>query len=558
MANSSTTPPQPVDSSKLRDEYNRGSQHGETKGYEKGLTEGLSRGHDNGLDEACRRLVALGGFSSKTEPTPLMRAVLHGSQDDVRFLHRIGVDFNEFSITTDPSQKDARRRSPLCAAIERNDSTLVLQLLELGALIDLEEPDGGNALLAAAVTGNEKIIFLLFERGAQALLDSQYRIGELKALDPICVAVQHSHTPAAKLLFEKRRLARLALTTHTLPLRIAARKGNYTLVDHFLKEDVDLNNQDNVKQKTPLFSAISTGQSHVIRLLSLKGANSELFDVHQRTPLLHAMSGDSELDDEGRREIISVLIENGAELEHHGGRYSALICAVVKSNMRFVELLIEQGADINYIPHRETGMKPALYEALSRGSHEIAKVLFRAGASLSNTNELCECVFEKAITKGDLSILKLLLSQRNLKNYIEDWSQERVGPLHLAISHGQARLIPYLVECGANVEFASSQGDEGNYRPLHHAAKMMDFEAVTRLLHLGANPKQKTTTGVCVKCKARPNDKPGLYPRCFLENQRFQAHQNIDTKIAWDQVNAYIKKYGGTQPPNHSKVTKRK
>ena len=537
------------DPTKLRAEYDRGF----TKGEAHGLTEGRAKGSQ----DTRNRLLALGVFSNQSEPTPLMRAVLQKSHSDVKLLYENKVDFNQISMTMEGSSRHARRLSPLCAAVEMIDPVLVQALLDFGALIDQEQPEGSNALLIAAAIGNEDVLSKLLENKAQVLLESQHRTGEFEGYDPLCIAIHNGHTGAAKLLFEE---AGFITKAHNLPLRIAAAKGNYTVVHHLLKHHINPNNNNNPQRTAPLFSAITTGQTDIIRLLLRKNANLELFNAKNHTPLLHALFGDSELVEERRIEIIELILKENAQLQHSNGSYSALIQAVMNGHQRFVKLLVQRGADLRFVPNSQTGMKPAIYEALNRGSLDIAETLFEAGATLEERNELCACPFEEAINNGNIKTLECLLRRNTYETFLQQWPQSRVGPLHLAISESNIDMMQFLIAHGADTEFSSLQGDDGNYRPLHHAAKMLNLEAVTILLDSNVAKQEKTLNGQCVTCSTPGNRKAalpsyvqGLYPRCYLENQKSEALQNDATSILWERIERRIKEAGGNRPPYHQK-----
>ena len=222
------------------------------------------------------------------------------------------------------------------------------------------------------------------------------------------------------------------------------------------------------------------------------------------------------------------------------------------------QLLLSRQANVHHIPHHQTQLKPAIYEALTRKNLPIAQMLFAAGASLSVKNELCNCPFEHAIRMGKRPILECLLQQTPYTSFLSQWPHEREGPIHLAISSGQSDLIPFLIDRGADKEFVAVHGDVaklGNYRLLHHAANMLDYAAVSSLINSGVDTGQKTKWDQCVNCtspiRRRIAHRHGLYPRCFLENQKAAVHQASYKMGILLAIDISIQRAGGGNPPYH-------
>ena len=91
----------------------------------------------------------------------------------------------------------------------------------------------------------------------------------------------------------------------------AAIKGNVSTVKALLDEGIVDPNYQNRNRQTPLLLA-SFKQLEVVKLLLEKGANPNIADKSNLTPLLKAATG-------GDNEIVNKLIEYGAKINHQGG-----------------------------------------------------------------------------------------------------------------------------------------------------------------------------------------------------------------------------------------------
>ena len=89
----------------------------------------------------------------------LIKAVQSGDMEAVRHLLAKGVDVN--------SQDDALRGTALMYAAAKGAADTVSLLLEAGADIEIRNKHGRNALMEAARGGNEHVVELLLNHGAE-------------------------------------------------------------------------------------------------------------------------------------------------------------------------------------------------------------------------------------------------------------------------------------------------------------------------------------------------------------------------------------------------------
>jgi uncharacterized protein len=195
--------------------------------------------------------------------------------------------------------------SKLISASERGDVRAVERLLEQGASVDTRDEGGRTALIAAAFGNRLDVANLLVEAGA-----------DVNAKDE---TQQSAYLISTSEVGDDPRLLELTLrngaNVHSLDgyngtgLIRAAERGHVRVVERLLRTDIEVNHVNNLGW-TALLEAIilgDGGRSHteVVRLLVLAGANVNLADGEDVTPLEHARR-------RGYEEIVRILQSAGA------------------------------------------------------------------------------------------------------------------------------------------------------------------------------------------------------------------------------------------------------
>jgi len=105
--------------------------------------------------------------------------------------------------------------------------------------------------------------------------------------------------------------------------------------------------------------------------------------------------------------IAQFLIEKGANIHWKGGRhnYSELHIAAYNGCNEIIELLIENGADIN--ARNKRGETPLMY-AIENGKVQTAKIFIDKGADIKATNRSYESAMDYAIRYKQYEIIDIL------------------------------------------------------------------------------------------------------------------------------------------------------
>jgi ankyrin repeat protein len=185
---------------------------------------------------------------------------------------------------------------------------------------------------------------------------------------------------------------------------IACAEGLIDAVKLFLTlSKLDINMQAGQQKRTALLLASGMGQDEVIGLLIQKGANVNLGDVEDTTPLHFAAL-------HGHVSAARLLIQHGADINKTDNKgYTALIWACADNHEAVVDLLLAQpNIKINHA--RDNG-GTALLVAAANSTPSVLKKLLEKGAdlfaqaSISNVNAFAWQIAAAEEQKDNLQFL---------------------------------------------------------------------------------------------------------------------------------------------------------
>ena len=382
-----------------------------------------------------------------------------------------------------------------------------------------------TALHLAVISGHLEVVKILIEKNANAeILDSKYK-------SPLYYAIQLDRFEIVIHLIENGATINSKRKNKFKPLYIAARKGDIVLAKYFVEKGADVNAKITKYQQTALHEATGKGhltfvqflieqadahigikdkegvtalhmactQGHfeIVQYLVNKKAPIRAKDKEGNIPLHRAILGrDDKLDETATRrsiDIIQFFLEKNKSLieEKNNGGNTALLLALKKGKLGFVEFLLENGANIKA---KDKDLNNVAHIAFQRGLREYLKQFLESkNLKIDEKNAAGKSLLHLAIEEYDLQMATLLLSHG--ANFVVRDSDENT-PLHLAARTGQTELIRNLIQKKGKkiAKFLNEMNEDGN-TPLHLAVIGEHFGAVQALVDRGANVLDRNCAG---------------------------------------------------------------
>lgn len=292
------------------------------------------------------------------QSTPLLHAAASGQVELVKALLKHGAH---------PGKRDDAGNTALHVAVlcgKHNVAAELMRWMSAGQ-IDRANEIGCSALFGAVLTGDAAMVRVLLQGGAR----------------PDCYWYENQRvTP---LMFGARR-QELEIVTDLLDAG-----ARHDALDEFLE--------------TPLFHAVRGGSVACIDALADAGADVNARNVECWTPLLCAVAL-------SRADLVHALLRRGAAMAHQPRLLRSIGYASCKSeDMEF----IEEGEPCRRIlsaPYLERVPQPALLLAASEGLDEMVKLLIEAGADVNFVAANGDTALARASELGHCAIVERLLA----------------------------------------------------------------------------------------------------------------------------------------------------
>ena len=139
----------------------------------------------------------------------------------------------------------------------------------------------------------------------------------------------------------------------------------------------------------------------------IKTAGVNILDGEARTPLINAVS-------RGKAEVISWLLENGAEIDQQDrDGWSALHYAVSGKHVDFAANLLQRGANVGLKDvYGNTPLWTATFNARDK-NYALVKLLVNGGADPTSKNNVDKTPFDVAEHWADNELISILKSGQN-------------------------------------------------------------------------------------------------------------------------------------------------
>ena len=369
--------------------------------------------------------------------------------------------------------------TPLTAAVEQDDATMVQALLASGA--DVNATDGWRytPLHQAVISKNAGIVSLLLANGAD--INQPGREGAT----PLITAIQFLSLDLVELLLSKGAdpklgcpIGAIALVT---PEQMDANKVDETAISMAIQQLAKHGSELDCEQKsrrTPLTAAILARRANIVRFLVEAGADVDRADGHAETPLVVASQV-------GDLPSVRILLAGGADVSKSGIRgKTPLIASLVAGELTVAETLLQSGADITQEDGFGTSpVLAAVTGSLLKNRPEILRFALDRGANPARTNfgDNRNSPLARAAQSGGIEQATILLDAGVDP---DEKHQESSTPLLVAIQHGHLEMVKLLISRGANVNWRGPRKEN----PLGHARLYQRRDIEAYLIEHGAQP----------------------------------------------------------------------
>uniref|UniRef100_A0A3Q1JAP1 Ankyrin 2a, neuronal n=1 Tax=Anabas testudineus TaxID=64144 RepID=A0A3Q1JAP1_ANATE len=429
--------------------------------------------------------------------------------------------------------------TPLHIAAHYGNVNVSTLLLNRGAAVDFTARNGITPLHVASKRGNTNMVALLLDRGAQ--IDAKTRIHRCivlfiptqNGLSPLHMSAQGDHIECVKLLLQHKAPVDDVTLDYLTALHVAAHCGHYRVTKLLLDKKANPNARA-LNGFTPLHIACKKNRVKVMELL----VKYVWPDSHPRSCFHGSPEHCSTVAAErnmsearaGQMEVVRCLLRNGALVDAMARNgYTPLHIAAKKNQTNIALALLQYGAETNVLTKQ--GVSP-LHLAAQEGHAAMASLLLGKGATVNSTTKVTvrylhlllmfifinysnhrEYEFNSVlhVLQNGLTPLHLTAQEDRVnaaevlakhdanldqQTKVQTYTPLKIKnlgytPLIVACHYGNAKMVNFLLQQGANVNAKTKNG----YTPLHQAAQQGNTHIINVLLQHGAKPNATTVNG---------------------------------------------------------------
>lgn len=433
---------------------------------------------------------------------------LNNSIDEVDFLST-AVYCNHLKIVElllksgyDKNARVSGGYTPLIEAAFRNRVECVKLLLDNGADYTCRNYYDETPLDNASEYGNVECIKILVDRGSDinavggismTALDhaaAKNKLESVKCLlsyDSVCDitktnslhwALKKGNEDCAEFLINNGADIRAHYNTDLSSIHLAAQSNSLKMIELLLSRGLNVN-AATLNGRKPLHCAVQYSKMESVVFLLENGAKVSCSSGETCQPVIH------EAAKQGNIKILQLIIDHGADVNFIHEGYSALYAALKKRNTDGAILLVNSGADVNV---KTSKGKSPLYKAVKSSAFRVIQHLLENGADVKTENgENQETVLHIACERGYMKTAALLIDRGA---DLSATCKSGTTPMSRAFTFDKVGLIELLLDKGANI----METIDG-VQLLHLAASRGSVSIVDRLLKLGANISSRDDRG---------------------------------------------------------------
>ncbi|KRZ77069.1 Ankyrin repeat domain-containing protein 17, partial [Trichinella papuae] len=300
------------------------------------------------------------------------------------------------------------------------------------------------------------------------------------------------------------------------PLMVAASQGHASTVEVLIKQGANIEAVIERTKDTALTLACQNGRKQAVRVLLSHKANKEHRNGNDYTPLCVAASG-------GHTEVMQLLLQNGAEINARSGSklgISPLMLAAMNGNAEAVKFLIERGADIT--SHIETNRNTALTLACFQGKADVVRLLLQSGAVVEHRAKSGLTPLMEAATGGYVEVGRVLLEFGADPN-CSPVPTGRDTCLTIAADKGHTAFVSMLLNYGVWLDAKTKKG----HTALWLAAHGGHLETVAVLVAANADVEAADNRGVTPLMAAFRKGHVEVVRLLVKHVRQFPSHQDI-------------------------------
>ncbi|KAJ5365134.1 hypothetical protein N7517_008020 [Penicillium concentricum] len=478
------------------DQYN--SVHMESEGYKYSLSTaqiatGLHLAAYFELPDVAQKLISFGSSVDcvdAAERTPLSWAMEHNRLDSITLLLSHGAD---------PNIKDSEGIAPLVFPIYQGCERAVQLLIEENSDLLSSFENGQLLLHVSARGGSEKVTRLLLEQGISAHskdheghtplfhaarcdhlnlvqlfldwdLDANPQDIELDA--SISVAAEFGNEAIVQFLLDKGADPNNLYYGDRTPLMWASVEGQTSAIQVLLKWGVELETKNSKGQTALSFAAMGWSTEKAIQLLLENGADVNSEDNDGRSMFFHAASEDEHTN------LIALFTSTKIRNIHQPDRYgrTPLHVAATRGHLQpILTLLNTDGVELEIKDYRG---HTALHCAAACPRIQVVQLLLENGADINSEDNDGRSVFSHAASENRYTNLTALFTSTKIRNIHRP---DRYGrtPLHIAATHGHLQSVLTLlksdgVDCEAQDKFGRTVLSDATLRKRFDVVKILD------------------------------------------------------------------------------------